>query len=55
MKQKLYNLIDRDELALHKIGFVFGALLGITAGLLISDRADVFQVVLEEVVEDEQS
>lgn len=55
MKEKLYNILDRDELILHKAGLVVGALLGAAVGLFISDRADQFLIVEEGVEEDDES
>jgi hypothetical protein len=52
LKQKIYNIVARDELVLHKVGLIFGAVLGVVAGLFISDRALQFQEIIEEVSED---
>ena len=41
LKDKLYNVMNRDELVLHKVGLVLGTALGIVAGLLISDKAEI--------------
>ena len=48
LKDKLYNVMNRDELILHKAGLVLGTVLGIVAGLFISERAAQFQEVIEE-------
>lgn len=48
MKQKLYNLIDRDELILQKLGFLLGALLGVVGGMFVSERADSYIPIEEE-------
>ena len=53
LKQKLYSVMDRDELILHKAGLVFGAILGIVGGLFISDRATQYQEIVEEVLDGE--
>jgi len=52
LKYKLYKIMDRDELILHKVGLILGAVVGVFGGLLISDKAAQFQEVIEEVVED---
>jgi len=52
LKQKIYNIMARDELILHKAGLIFGAVLGVVSGLFISDRALQFQEIIEEVSED---
>jgi len=52
LKQKIYNIMARDELILHKVGLIFGTVLGVVTGLFISDRALQFQEIIEEVSED---
>jgi hypothetical protein len=52
IKNKVYGIMDRDELLLHKVGFLFGSILGILGGLLISDKATQYLEVIEEVIED---
>lgn len=49
MKEKLLNLTDKDPLLLHKVGFIFGAIIGVVGGLILSERADYYEAVLEEV------
>ena len=51
LKDKLYKIMDLDELILHKVGLVLGGLVGAFAGLLISDKAAQFQEVIEEVAD----
>ena len=53
MKEKLYKTMDRDGLILQKGGLVLGALLGIVAGLFVSDRASQYQEIVEEVLDGE--
>ena len=53
MKKKLYKIMNRDELILHKVGLVFGVVLGIVGGLFISERATMYQEIVEEVVDAE--
>jgi len=51
IKEKLYKIMDRDELILHKVGLILGAAVGVFGGLLISDKAAQFQEVIEEVAD----
>jgi hypothetical protein len=44
MKQRLFDLMKRDQLILHKIGLIVGAVLGFVGGLIISERANGQQV-----------
>ena len=52
MKERLYKFMDADPLILHKVGFALGAIIGAIAGLFISDRADQFEMVVEEVADE---
>ena len=52
LKEKLYKIIDRDELILHKLGLVLGTILGAVIGLFISDKASQYQEIIEEATED---
>ena len=35
---------EKDELFFHKIGLISGTILGLLIGLMVSDRADQFDV-----------
>lgn len=47
LTEKIRKLADKDELLFHKVGLIFGAISGIFLGLIVSDKADEFE--LQEV------
>jgi hypothetical protein len=53
MFEKLTNLTEKDPLLFHKIGLALGGIFGLLVGLVVSDRADQYEVeeVMEEVVD----
>lgn len=55
MYEKLTELINNDELLLHKIGLALGSIVGIFIGTVVSKRADDFEMVsTHEIVEGEE-
>jgi len=52
LKERFYKIMDRDELILHKLGFVLGTILGAVTGLFVSDKASQYQEIIEEATED---
>lgn len=49
MLEKIRDLADKDPLIFHKVGLVVGGTFGILLGLIISERADQYEVeVLEK-------
>lgn len=40
---------EKDGLFFHKIGLILGTIGGLLIGLVVSDRADQYQVEVEEV------
>lgn len=48
MKEKLGNL------RYQVVGLVTGAVAGVLVGLIVSDRADQYEVIIEEVVDGEE-
>ena len=55
MIEKLIELVENDELLLHKIGLTLGSIIGILIGTVVSKRADDFEAVpTYEIVEPEE-
>ncbi len=50
MFEKLTGLAEKDPLLFHKLGLTLGGILGLVVGLVVSDRADQYEV--EEIVEE---
>ncbi|MCK4787426.1 MAG: hypothetical protein KAV87_26950 [Desulfobacteraceae bacterium] len=52
MFEKLTELAKKDPLLFHKLGLMLGGIFGIVIGLVVSDRADQYEVeeIIEEVV-----
>lgn len=48
--EKLTELGKKDPLLFHKLGLTLGSIFGIVVGLVVSDRADQYEV--EELVEE---
>ena len=49
MFEKLKVLAEKDPLLFHKVGIVLGSAVGLVLGLVVSDRADQYDVeMLEE-------
>lgn len=53
MLEKVRERGIQDPLFFHKGGLFLGGLLGLLAGLVISDRADKFEIQLEEMTDGE--
>ncbi len=53
MLEKLTELAEKDPLLFHKLGLTLGGLFGLVLGLVVSDRADQYEVeeIVEEVVD----
>lgn len=53
MFEKLTKLAEKDPLLFHKLGLVLGGIFGIVVGLIVSDKADQYEVeeLVEEVVD----
>lgn len=47
------KFIKEDDLFFHKVGLLLGAVAGLLVGLVVSDRADQFEI--EETKEEEAS
>jgi F0F1-type ATP synthase assembly protein I len=55
MNEKLRNLADNDPSIFHKVGLIFGSLLGFGLGVFISGRAEAYDKYLaQEIKEDEE-
>jgi hypothetical protein len=50
MLEKLTELAKNDPLLFHKLGLALGGIFGLVLGLVVSDRADQYEV--EELVEE---
>lgn len=46
--------IENDELFFHKAGLILGTVFGLLVGFVISDRADQFEDLQEEVLDDRE-
>ena len=53
LKEKLFSLTDRHPLIFQKVGLVAGAIAGLAVGLFITDRAEAFELMIEELAEEE--
>jgi len=53
MLEKVRERGLQDPLFFHKIGLVLGGFAGLLGGLIISDRADKFELQLEETIDGE--
>lgn len=53
MLEKLTELAEKDPLLFHKLGLTLGGIFGLVLGLVVSDRADQYEVeeIVEEVVD----
>jgi len=52
MLEKIKELGKKDELIFHKIGMIAGGVLGILLGLVISEKADQYEIEeLEEIID----
>lgn len=40
--------LKQDELIFHKAGLIIGAVVGVLLGLVVSDRADRYEIPVEE-------
>ena len=51
--EKLTKLAEKDPLLFHKLGLTLGGIFGIVLGLIVSDRAEQYEVeeLVEEVVD----
>ena len=50
--EKLKELGNKDPLIFHKVGLGAGAILGVLLGMIISEKADDFEVeIIEEVID----
>jgi len=49
LKQYLVDVIENDELLIHKLGGLIGAIFGLIIGMIISDKADQFDSYILEV------
>lgn len=47
----MFEKFEKDGLFFHKIGLILGTTLGLLIGLVVSDRADQFEI--EEITEEE--
>ena len=55
MIEKLTELVNNDELLLHKIGLAIGTVVGILIGAIVTKRADDFEILpTHEIVEPEE-
>jgi hypothetical protein len=54
MKEKLENLVKTDPLFPHKVGVITGAFVGVLVGMVISAKADAYEVqIIEEEIDGE--
>ena len=49
MLKKIRDYVTNDELFIYQVGAVLGAIFGILIGLIVSDRADAYEILDEEV------
>lgn len=54
MLEKFKELAKEDELIFHKLGLGIGAVLGLLTGMIISAKADEYEVqIIEEATDGE--
>lgn len=54
MLEKVRERGIQDPLFFHKIGLLVGGFAGLLTGLVISDRADKFELQLEEMTDGQE-